>query len=342
MKKLLTVTMLMLAAQLWAPAQQTPADSLRVLKVVDTLTQKEKASRVPILLKSELDSLVALHMASIPQETEPVTEEEAGIADIWPWLSAAALLAIFVLIYLLWSQQKKSTRSLVRLYKQIQHLDSQVISASSTPAPAKDGAGKKKTAAGSPKDLAAAREELEKLQREKQGMEMMLSEYRHVKQEYESLKQQMMDVYKVRHYPGFSKEQSETDVLKGLVTTERSVAQYAYDHFLKPVIQLTDANKNHPAKISDEDRRKIADCLVSMGLLYSEYLYLRISELSVGGKMVERIGSLKKGNGIDPQLLKELNTEHGSRALALRMALDKMGISHLSYPVFEETNLNLS
>ncbi|MCR6721268.1 MAG: hypothetical protein NVV59_13510 [Chitinophagaceae bacterium] len=186
------------------------------------------------------------------------------------------------------------------------------------------------------------RDEIEKLEREKLGFEMMLSEYRHVKQDYESLKQQMMDVYKVRHYPGFSKEQSETDILKALVTTERSVAQYAYDHFLKPVIQLTDANKNHPAKISDEDRQKIADCLVSMGLLYSEYLYLRISELSVGGKMVERIGNLKKRNGIDPQTLKELNTEHGSRALALRMTLDKMGISHLSYPVFEETNLNLS
>jgi len=39
-------------------------------------------------------------------------------------------------------------------------------------------------------------------------------------------------------------------------------------------------------------------------------------------------------------LLKKLNKEHGSRALVLRMALNKSGISKLSYPVFDETDLN--
>jgi hypothetical protein len=54
--------------------------------------------------------------------------------------------------------------------------------------------------------------------------------------------------------------------------------------------------------------------------------------------MVQRIGS--NGKGIDPALLKKLSMEHGSRALALRMALNKAGISKLSYPVFDETDLN--
>ena len=40
--------------------------------------------------------------------------------------------------------------------------------------------------------------------------------------------------------------------------------------------------------------------------------------------------------------IKELNIEHGSRALVLRMVLDKTAIQNLSYPVFDETNLNLS
>jgi len=54
------------------------------------------------------------------------------------------------------------------------------------------------------------------------------------------------------------------------------------------------------------------------------------------------LGSLRNGNHIDKGLLKELNIEHGSRALVLRMVLDKMDIQNLSYPVFDETNLNLS
>jgi hypothetical protein len=54
--------------------------------------------------------------------------------------------------------------------------------------------------------------------------------------------------------------------------------------------------------------------------------------------MVQRIGS--NGKGIDLALLKKLNTEHGSRALSLRMALNRSGIDQLTYPVFDETDLN--
>jgi hypothetical protein len=69
---------------------------------------------------------------------------------------------------------------------------------------------------------------------------------------------------------------------------------------------------------------------------------LRVSELSIGGKMVERIRGLAGGNGPDPSLLKKLNKENGSRALVMRLALDKAMLGKLSYPVFDETNLNNS
>jgi hypothetical protein len=58
--------------------------------------------------------------------------------------------------------------------------------------------------------------------------------------------------------------------------------------------------------------------------------------------MIARIQGLSNGNRLDTILMKQLNKEHGSRALVLRMILDKMNIQNLSYPVFDETNLNLS
>jgi len=122
--------------------------------------------------------------------------------------------------------------------------------------------------------------------------------------------------------------------------TENSVANYAYEKFLKPILEITDANKNNPAKVNDEDREKLLELLVSLSLLYIEYLYLRVNDLAIGGKMVERIQGLSKGNGLDPSLLKKLNTEYGSRALVLRMILDKTQLHKLSYPVFDETDLN--
>ena len=103
-------------------------------------------------------------------------------------------------------------------------------------------------------------------------------------------------------------------VISSLLDTERSVALYAYEHFLKPVLAIADANKNNPARINPEEREKMLDLLISLALLYSEYLYLRINDLSIGGKIAERIGSLKNGNNIDKASLKELNVEHGSRA----------------------------
>lgn len=301
------------------------------VRVVDSLTTPELSGRNPVILRSELDSLFQVyHPASIqtvPQQAiQPVEIQWPLYASI---SGAIALLLIALLLYLLFRNQQKFNRTVYMLHKQIKHLEALVSSV--------DNAGNQVTVA-SMKGKATGGAQEKKVQ----YLTTQLEQVRKEVQEYELLKQQMMQIYKIRNYPGFTKEKTEAEILKEMLETERSVVLYAYEHFLKPVIAIADANKNNPAKISAGERERMLDLLISLSLLYSEYLYLRVGDLSIGGKMVERIAAFRSGNGIDLTLLKELNTEHGSRALALRMALDKMGIQKLSYPVFDETNLNLS
>jgi hypothetical protein len=182
--------------------------------------------------------------------------------------------------------------------------------------------------------------EMTKLTKENETLNRVLKEYNGIQHEFDSLKHGIAKVYKIKNYPGYDKSKTDVSVLQGVLETENSVANYAYEKFLKPIFTITDANKNNPAKINEEDREKLLELLVSLSLLYIEYLYLRVNDLSIGGKMVERIESLGRDNGLDPSLLKKLNTEHGSRALVLRMILDKTKLHQLSYPVFDETDLN--
>lgn len=323
-------------------AQEPEKKSIRI---VDTLTAQEKDNRNTVILKSELDSLITLYNASQPKtvQQEPLVKAETQFPVYLFVTAIAALLAIAFLLYVLFRNQKKFQRTVSILHRQIQHLELAAYSSGSIP----DGNSNNKikgktTAPGLEKKIQSLTTQLEKTVKEKEELEESLSETTNMRHDFESVKQQMMEVYKIRNYPGFNKEKTETEIVKSLLDTERSVALYAYEHFLKPVMAIADANKNNPAKINPEEREKLLNLLISLSLLYSEYLYLRINELSVGGKIVERIGSLKNGNNIDPALLKELSTEHGSRALVLRMVLDKTSIQNLSYPVFDETNLNLS
>ena len=300
------------------------------LRIVDTLSASERTTRNPILLRAELDSLIAVYgPAPSKLAIQPSTVQAESK---WPLYAAlggiVALLIIASLLYFLLRSQQRSTRTIHILHKQVKHLDGLVS--------AVDSAGHQVASLSKGKNGAAAPE------KKIQYLTAQLDQARKSVEEFEGLKQQMTQVYKLRNYPGFSKEKTEIHVLKDMLETERSVALYAYEHFLKPVIAVADANKNNPARISPQEREKMLDLLISLGLLYSEYLYLRVSDLAVGGNIVERIASFKNGHVIDLALLKELNTDHGSRALALRIALDKMGIHRLSYPVFEETNLNLS
>lgn len=323
-------------------AQEREKKSIRI---VDTLTVQEKDNRNTVILKSELDSLIQLYNASQPKTLaqEPLVKEESKVPVYLFATGIASLLAIAFLLYILFRNQKKFQRTVSILHRQIQHLELAAYSSGSIPDASSGNKIKgKATIPGLEKKIQLLTMQLEKTAKEKEELEVSLSETANIRHDFEAVKQQMMEVYKIRNYPGFNKEKTETEIVKSLLDTERSVALYAYEHFLKPVMAIADANKNNPAKINPEEREKLLNLLISLSLLYSEYLYLRINELSVGGKIVERIGSLKNGNNINPDLLKELSTEHGSRALVLRMVLDKTSIQNLSYPVFDETNLNLS
>lgn len=322
-------------------AQEPEKKSIRI---VDSLTEQEKTDRNTVLLKSELDSLIRLHLDAIPvQQPKDTPVETNTMVPTYLIVSAVALLLIACLLYLLFSNQKKFHRVIRTLHKQVQHLE---LAAYSSGNIADAGPGNKsKSKLSLPaleKKIDSLNQQLEKAGAENHELRTQLSESTKSQHEFESVKQQMMEVYKIRNYPGFNKEKTETEIVKSMLDTERSVALYAYEHFLKPVMAIADANKNNPAKINTDEREKLIDLLISLALLYSEYLYLRINDLSVGGKIVERLGNLKNGSQIDPATLKELSTEHGSRALVIRMALDKTSIQHLSYPVFDETNLNLS
>ena len=336
----LFVLVLCLAA-LSISAQEPERKSIRI---VDSLTAQEKTDRNTVLLRSELDSLVQLHgnkqLVVQPQEN-PV--EPASMDMVYLIAGVVALLLIALLLYLLFVNQKKFHRVVRTLQKQVQHLELAAYSSGSIADATSGSRNKAKTSIPAlERKIDSLSLQLEKANEENSTLQGLLTEATRSQHDYESVKQQMMEVYKIRNYPGFNKDKTETEILKSMLDTERSVALYAYEHFLKPIMAITDANKNNPAKIDQSEKEKLVDLLISLSLLYSEYLYLRISDLSVGGKIVERLGSLKNGNEIDPASLKELSTEHGSRALVIRMALDKTAIQHLSYPVFDETNLNLS
>lgn len=339
----LIISFFLCFAALTVAAQEPETKSIRI---VDSLTAQEKNNRNTVILRSELDSLVRLHStgpSTIAKPQEPEVQAENEVPAYLLIIAIASLLVIASLLYLLYRNQRKFQQVIAMLNKQVRHLELAAYSSGSIP----DGGVNNKTK-GKPgvpaleKKVQSLTTQLEKVTKEKEDLETSLTESTHIRHEFEAVKKKMMEVYKIRNYPGFNKEKTETEIVKSLLDTERSVALYAYEHFLKPVMAIADANKNNPAKINPDEREKMLNLLISLSLLYSEYLYLRINDLSVGGKIVERIGSLKNGNTIDPALLKELNTEHGSRALVLRIALDKTSIQNLSYPVFDETNLNLS
>jgi len=322
-------------------AQQPEA---KYIRIVDTLSAQEMANRNTVILTSELDSLIQLYNSKVPRTVskEPVREAGNGLFEYLLWSAVALLLIIVVLLYILFKNQKRSNYTIAALNRQIQHLE---LAAFSSPGPEPNTGGKSKGKASLPaleKKVQSLTAQLEKVTKTNHELEESLNVYTSSTQDYEMVKQQMMEVYKVRNYPGFNKEKTETEIVKSLLDTERAVAFYAYDHFLKPFLAIADANKNSPAKIDTGEREQMLNLLISLSLLYCEYLYLRINDLAVGGKIVERIGGLRNGNNIDPATLKELNIEHGSRALVLRMVLDQSHIQNLSYPVFDETNLNLS
>jgi hypothetical protein len=300
----------------------------KYIRIVDSLTAQEKANRNPVILKTELDSLIRQFNASQPQLVvkEPEKEITGSINQYLPAGLFAIIGLLVLVIYMFNRYQQKINRVIAGL-------------GNALPVMVKEKRGKMPPQSLENKisDLNA---ELLKLSKENEGLNRVIKEYNGVQHEYDSLRHGILKAYKVKNYPGYDKSKDETLAMQGVLETENSVAAFAYEKFLKPILMITDANKNNPAKINEADSEKLLDLLVSLSLLYIEYLYLRVNDLSIGGKMVERIQGLSKGRGLDISLLNKLNTEFGSRALVIKMALNKAELHQLSYPVFDETNLN--
>jgi len=305
--------------------QQTDKTKIRV---VDTLTRQERNNRNPVILKAELDSMIQAYNASLPpvQLKEPAPVKEI-VTRIPVWVSVAgvaALLVILILLYLLFDYHKRLAKTIADLKKLIHNFNFYASGSTEANSTERNFRGK-----------AALEKKINELTAELEKEKSMNDE---LIEEYDAVKQSVAEVYKVRNYPLFDKNKSEQEIILDILKTEKTVASHSFEKYMKPLLAIADANKNNPAKLSPEDSEKMLELLVSLSLYYIEYLYLRVNDLSVGGNMVQRIGS--NGKGIDAALLKKLNMEHGSRALALRMALNKSGISKLSYPVFDETDLN--
>jgi hypothetical protein len=339
MRNKIAISLVLLLVTIGMYGQQQDKNPIRI---VDTLTAQEKTNRNPVILKTELDSLIKQYnISQVPvQLNEPVKETKDNTSIYMLIVMIVVLLLIGWLLYLFYKHQKKFNRIAVNLNRQLQ---SPGINANSSVASAISLKEKNKTKVATQvleKKITDLNEELHKLTKENESLNRVVKEYNGIQHEYDSLKHGISKTYKVRNYPGYEKDKADTPVLQAVLETENYVANYAYEKFLKPIFAITDSNKNNPAKINAEDSEKLLDLLVSLSLLYIEYLYLRVNDLSIGGKMVERIQGLKNGNGLDRSLLKKLNTEHGSRALVLRMVLDKTRLHQLSYPVFDETDLN--
>jgi hypothetical protein len=304
------------------------------LRVADSIPAKEAAGQYRVILRSELDSLIKLYTPLQADVKEPaITPARKDTRTNYLFPSIILLLVIvsgtLVLVY--------------RQRRELRKLTAQAGSAKETlpVLNSKQKTNKKHVSVHSLEEkIGSLHAELHKLSKENEGMSRVITEYNGIQSEYDSLKQGMQGAYKIRNYPGIDKAKNEKTAMRSVLDTEKALAVFAYEKFLKPLLAITDANKNNPAKLNIIDREKILDLLFSLSFLYIEYLYLRVSDLSVGGNMVERIKAFTQGKTPDPLLLKQLNTESGSRALVMRLALNKAQVDRLSYPVFDETNLN--
>jgi hypothetical protein len=326
------------------PLHHTAAEGMtdtKLIRIVDSLTMQEKINRNPVILKAELDSLIDQYHSIREQQVvrEPVREVPAN-TYLYVLAGLFVIIALIgVVIFLFFRHQLKINRAIAGLYEK--EKKGEVNPGNGIPAINKEKNSRGKTVVPSAEiRINELNEELFKLSKENEGLNRVIKEYNGIQHEYDSLRHGILKTYKVKNYPGYDKTKDEILAMQGVFRTENLVANYAYEKLVKPILAITDVNKNSPAKLSAADRDKLLDLLVSLSLLYIEYLYLRVNDLSIGGRMVERLQDLNKGNGPDISLLKKLNTEFGSRALVLKIALNKAELHRLSYPVFDETNLN--
>lgn len=312
-------------------AAQKPPE-LKQVRIADSLSAKELASRNPVLLRKELDSLLKAHQPVIPVDLPKEEKPQPATVPVGLLLAGAGAIILLLLVQLLLSyRQNKWLRKLIA---------SGVNNKSdmSESAAAKNGKkGNTNTAEEKGENLQTM---ISRLTKENEGLQAIITEHNGISREYDQLSKLLQQSYKIKQYPGNDGSVKSAAALQAVMATEKAIAEQAYEKFLKPLLQLADANKNQPAKMPDADKEKLIDLLLSLSFLYIEYLYLRVSELAVGGTIVERLKGLSNGQQLNEERLRKLNRESGSRALVLRLGLDHAGIQQLSYPVFEETNLN--
>ncbi len=309
------------------------------IRIVDTLTGQEKVQRNPIILKTEVDSLIKHFNSTLPklEIAEPIKYSSQNLNKYLLMGLVAIIILLGIVIFLLLWYQKKINRVIAGAKEKA----TKPFSRNSNGLKIITGEGNDNQYDElMEKKIDELDAELNKLTKENEGLNRVIKEYNGIQHEFDSLKYGILKTYKVKNYPGYDKLKNETQIMQGVLQTENSLAVYAYEKYLKPLLAITDNNKNNPAKINKADQEKLMDLLISLSFLYIEYLYLRVNELSIGGKMVERINGINKGNGLDISLLKKLDTEFGSRALVIKIALEKAALYQLSYPVFDETNLN--
>jgi hypothetical protein len=343
--KLLTCLLLLLAGY----SLHAQTDSTRI-RLVDSLTAEQKASHNRVLLRSELDSLLkkfGRQNETPPQEASTNTVTPTHDDDTAMWTLVAALNAVLLLIlYGIYRSNKNAqhiTRLLERQHHQVDKLVQQAPSGSlKEPAKAdtgKAGAQKQKMATLEAKILEQTKA-IEQLTAENNQLLEDVKEMDGFKTMYQELVEGITKTFKVKNYPAHGELKSEHERLLLWLETEKAFTINVYEKYVKPIHAILEANKRDPAHTPDDEKNRLTELLVSVSLLYMEYLYLRVAELSIGGKIVDRINLIKKAAAINAAHLKQLDVEHGSKALVLHLALQEKNIGPLSYPVLDETNLN--
>ncbi|MBP6589272.1 MAG: hypothetical protein KA229_04135 [Chitinophagaceae bacterium] len=322
----------LLIAVLAGPLSAQQPTKLKPVRIADSLSAKELAERNPVLLRKELDSLLKANQPVIPVDIPKEAEPQPAPLPVNLLLTVAGAIILLLLVQLLLSyRQNKWLRALIPAGADAKSTAPEIVSGKN---------GKKGNTHAAEEKGESLQAMISRLTKENEGLQSIITEHNGISKEYDQLCSILQHSYKIKQYPGNDGTLQSAAAVKAVVATEKALAEQAYEKFLKPLLQLADANKNQPAKMSAEDKAKLVDLLLSLSLLYIEYLYLRVSELSVGGTIVERLNNLSTGQNLKEDRLRKLNRESGSRALVLRLALDQLAIQQLSYPVFEETNLN--
>jgi hypothetical protein len=325
-------------------------DSTRI-RIADTLSAEQKKSHNRVLLRSELDSLLKLYSKPVePQQqiepTNTVTETPINTAT-WPVLIGLGI-TLLLLVYGIYRTSKHTQRITNTLERQKLHIEQLLLQQQNSPAgaaapvkpePVKGGTQKSKLASLETKILEQTRA-LEKLTAENEQLMDDVKDMAGFKTMYQEVVEGITKTFKVKHYSPNGEGKSEHELLMQWLDTERAFTTNVYEKYVKPVHTILDANKKDPAHTPADEKNRLAELLVSVSLLYMEYLYLRVAELSIGGKIVDRINLIKKASAINASTLKQLDVEHGSKALVLHLALREKNIGPLSYPVLDETNLN--